>query len=70
MRTYIDKLREHHEQFMATQNLPRIDVAVETMSLIPIALLYVYGLESRMEELEAENTSLHEEIRALKERNS
>lgn len=54
MRTYIDKLREHHEQFMASQNLPRIEVAVETMSLIPVALLYVYGLESRMKELESE----------------
>jgi hypothetical protein len=68
MRTYIDKLREHHEQFMATQNLSRIDVAFETMPLIPIALPYVYGLESRMEELEAENASLREEIRVLKER--
>lgn len=61
MRTYIDKLREHHEQFMASQNLPRIEVAVETMSLIPVALLYVDGLESRIKELEAELEVYREE---------
>lgn len=54
MRTHIDKLRENHEQFMASQNLPRIEIAVETMSLIPMALLYMDGLESQMKELESE----------------
>lgn len=65
MKTYIDKLREHHKQFTTYQNLPRIEIAVETMSLIPLALLYIEELENRIKELETKNQILQERIQKL-----
>ena len=66
MRSYVDKLRKSYEQFNAYTNLAKHDAAFETASLVPYALGYIGALEIRVEEVEAENERLQNEIEHLK----
>ena len=66
MRSYVDKLRESYERFNEYTNLAKRDAAFETASLVPYALGYIGALEIRVEEVEAENERLQNDIEYLK----